>query len=260
MNAEAFINSIVEEVLKKLDSKMKKATVIFTGGACGFTNALEQVRLLKEDGWDLKILLSNSAEYVLTPQYIKNKLGISELYLEKDVKGLRQFYEGISACIIPTLTLNTAVKISLGIADNMTTNIASHIIMSGVPFIAARDACDLHNPVRKKLGLDKTPKAYLAKMDDHLNNLESYGIKLVNANALFQTVQENVFTFSNKAKVKSAEVEPKDVRVFRKKVLTRMDIIEAKQNKTDLKVPYTTILSPLALETAKEFGVKIIQE
>lgn len=259
MNAEAFINSIVEEVLNRLESKMKKATVVFTGGAGGFTNALEQVRLLKENGWELKVLLSNSAEYVLTPQYIKNKLDISELYLERDVKGLRQFYEGIGAFIIPTLTLNTAVKISLGIADGMTTNIASHIIMNGTPFIAARDACDLHDPVRKKIGLDKTPKAYLEKMDEHLHNLESYGIKLVKANDLFDTVQDNVFTFSNKPKATRAE-EPMDVQYFQKKVLTRMDIIDAKQNKTNLKVPYSTILSPLALETAKEFGVKIIQE
>lgn len=258
MNADVFINSIVEEVLNRLESKMKKATVVFTGGAGGFTNALEQVRLLKEDGWELKVLLSNSAEYVLTPQYIKNKLEISELYLERDVKGLRQFYEGIGAFIIPTLTLNTAVKISLGIADSMTTNIASHIIMNGTPFIAARDACDLHDPIRKKIGLDKTPKAYLEKMDEHLHNLESYGIKLVKANDLFHTVKENVLTFSNKPKATQAE-EPMDVQYFQKKVLTRMDIIEAKQNKTNLKVSYSTILSPLALETAKEFGVKIIQ-
>lgn len=259
MNAEAFINSIVEEVLKKLESKMKKATVVFTGGACGFTDALEQVRLLKEDGWDLKILLSNSAEYVLTPQHIKNKLGISEIYLEKDVKGLRQFYEGISAFIIPTLTLNSAAKISLGIADNMTTNIASHIIMNGIPFIAARDACDLHNPIRKKLGLGNSPQPYLSKMDEHLLNLESYGVKLVNAKELYKAVHDNFFTFSKKPQAATAK-EPTDVKVFRKKVLTRMDIIEAKQNRTNLRVPYTTILSPLALETAKEFGVKIIQE
>ncbi len=259
MNADALINSIVEEVLSRLESKLKKATVVFTGGAGGFTDALEQVKLLKDDGWDLKVVLSRSAEYVLTPQFIKNKLEISEIYLEKDVKGLRQFYEGIGAFIIPTLTLNTAVKISLGIADSLTTNLASHIIMSGVPFIAAKNACDLQDPVRKQIGLNKAPGAYLAKMDDHLDNLKQYGITLVDAKDLYKAVQERVFTFSRKTKEPLTGI-PKNVHVFKKKVLTRADIIQAKQNQMNLKVSHTTILSPLALETAKDYGVKIIQE
>lgn len=259
MNAEDILNSIVEEVLRRLQQKMKKATVLFTGGACGFTEAIEQVKLLQADGWELSILLSNSAEYVLTPQLIKEQLGNAKVYVERDVLELSPFYKEVSAFIIPTLTLNTAAKIALGIADNMASNLASHMIMSGIPFIAAKDACDLQSSVRAQLGFNKAPKAYLDNMEAHLRTLESYGVKLVEAKDLYEAVQQSVFTFSNPTKQAIAPPD-KHIYDFKKKVLTRTDIIEAKQKEWILKVPQTTILSPLALESAKEFGVEIIQE
>ena len=86
MSADALIDSIVEEVLRRLERRVKKATVVFTGGAGGFPEALEQVKLLLENGWSLKIVLSRSAEYVLTPQHIRKKLGIEEIYLESENK------------------------------------------------------------------------------------------------------------------------------------------------------------------------------
>lgn len=259
LNAEELLNSIVEEVIKRLRIKMKRATVLFTGGAIGFSEALQQIKLLQDDGWDLNILLSNSAEYVLTPQLIKEKLGTPKVYVEKEIKELSPFYQGVGAFIIPTLTLNTAVKIALGIADTMVTNLASNIIMQGVPFIAAKDSCDLQNPIRSEIGLDKAPKAYLDKMGEHLITLESYGVKLVDAKDLYQAVQMNVFTFSNQ---KNQALESSNqIYQYKKKVLTRNDIAEAKQQKAMiLKIPPTTILSPLALETARDLGVKIIQE
>lgn len=259
MSADALIDSIVEEVLRRLERRIKKATVVFTGGAGGFPDALEQVKLLKENGWNLKIVLSRSAEYVLTPQHIKKKLGIEEIYLEREVKGLRQFYEGISVFVIPTLTFNTAAKISLGICDSLTTNLASHIIMSGIPIVAAKDACDLRAPIRKQLGMDKGPEAYYEMADAHLENLKKYGITLVEAKDLYQAVEEQVFAVAGKEKGTVAE-KPATVQSFQKKVLTRADIIQAKHNGTNLHISHTTILSPLALETAEELGVKIIRE
>ncbi len=259
MSADALIDSIVEEVLRRLERRVKKATVVFTGGAGGFPEALEQVKLLLENGWNLKIVLSRSAEYVLTPQHIRKKLGIEEIYLESENKGLRQFYEGISVLVIPTLTFNTAAKISLGICDSLTTNLASHVIMTGIPIVAASDACDLRAPVRKELGMDKAPEAYYEMADAHLENLKRYGITLVEAKKLFQAVEEKVFAVAGKEKGTAAD-KPATVQFFKKKVLTRADIVQAKHNGTNLQISHTTILSPLALETAEELGVKIIRE
>ncbi|WP_462410562.1 flavoprotein [Neobacillus sp. Marseille-QA0830] len=258
MQAEGLLDRIVEEVLKRLQKKMKKATVLFTGGASGFEESLQQLKLLVEDGWDLNVLLSQSAEYVLKPAFIKEQLGVSTIHVEKEMKGLKPYYEGISALIIPTLTLNTAVKISVGISDTMSTNLASHVIMEGIPIIAAKDACDMQNPIRKQLGLHKAPKAYLQNMNEHLQTLESYGAVLVEAKDLYEAVKQNVFTFS--PRFEEQPNRPQKMRVFKKKVLARSDIIEAKQKQETLSIPKNSIISPLALETAKELGVTIIQD
>ncbi|QSB49438.1 flavoprotein [Parageobacillus toebii] len=257
MNMEEIINMIVEEVLKKLQERMKKATVLFTGGALGFKEAIQQLKLLLDDGWDFNILLSNSAEHVLTPHVIKKELGISNLFVEKEVNGIRPFYENINVLIIPTLTLNTAAKISVGIADSMATNLVAHAIMKGIPIVAAKDACDLQTPMRKQLGFHRIPSAYLENMNKHLQTIESYGIKLVNAGDLYQSVKNIAFSFLHEEKERNQPMKTKNIK---KNVLTRMDIIEAKNNGHALIVPKTTIISPLALETAKELGVDIIQD
>lgn len=257
-NTELILDSIVEEVLRRLQQRRKKATVLFTGGYGGFEEALQQIQLLQADGWDLQILLSNSAEYVLTPQLIKEKLNNSKVYCEREIKELRPFYEEISVFIVPTLTINTMVKVSLGMADNMATNLASHMLMSGIPFIAAKDACDVGHPLRQNLGLNKGQQAYVKKMNDYLELLESYGVVLVAARELFQTVQKNIFTFSPKVIQTSAEKQSKIF--FKKKILTREDIALAKDRGMEIEIPRTTILSPLALDTAKELGMKIVQE
>ncbi|WP_019152633.1 flavoprotein [Robertmurraya massiliosenegalensis] len=258
MGAHSILDSFVEEVIRRLQKRTKKATVLFTGGYGGFQEALEQIHLLQNDGWDLKIVLSNSAEYVPTPQLISDKVGTANIFVEKDIKELRPLYEGISVFLVPTLTINTMVKISLGIADNMVTNLASHMLMSGIPFIAAKDACDVSHVSRQQLGLNKGQQAYLHKMSDYLGVLESYGVKLVDAKDLFQTVQHNVFTFSQQ--VEKGVEKKRPIISVKKKIVTREDVVEAKRKEATIQLPYATIISPLALDTAKELGVQIVQE
>ena len=251
------IDRIVEEVFIRLRDKMKKATVLFTGGAYGFQESIVQIRHLLEDGWDLKVLLTKSAEHVLTAELIQKELGgLSSVYVERDVKGLKPYYDGISVLIIPTLTLNTAVKISLGLADNMATNLVSHAIMKGIPIIAAKNGCDLLHPIREEMKLHRAPASYKERMDGCLQTLESYGIKLIETGSLYKAVRKQVISVVKNEKKQAVTVPGK---IFNKRVLTRIDIIDANQKAVNLHIPASTIVSPLAAETAKELGVEIIK-
>lgn len=257
MNVDNIVNRIVEEVLIRLKERLKCAAVLFTGGAYGFQEAIQQVRLLIEGGWDLKILLSESASYVLTPEIIKEELGVQTVYVESEIKGLSSFYEGISMLIIPTLTLNTAVKISVGIADSLATNLVSHSIMTGIPIVAAKDGCQLDHPIREQFGLNKAPESYLENMEKHLITLESYGMNLVNANQLFQEAEKIVASFF---KTECSSHRSEKMEIYKKRVLARTDIIEARLRNKVLKIPAATIVSPLAIETAREVGLELIRE
>jgi hypothetical protein len=256
LNVSEALNWIVEEVIRRIEARSKKALVIFTGAAIGFQESISQLNALQAEGWNLRILLSNSAEYVLTPQLIKKQLNVEEVYLEREVKGLKPLYGDVGQLIIPTLTLNSAVKIALGIADTITTNVIAHGIMEGIPIIAARDGCDLKNPIRLQVGMDRTPTAYLATMETYLNTIESYGVRLVEASNLYSSITRKQTTISSETQKQT------DSSAYRitKKVLSRGDIAEARQMGNVLHVPATTIITPLARDAAKEFGMRILQE
>ncbi|SCX75032.1 flavoprotein [Alkaliphilus peptidifermentans] len=254
MNAEEALSWIVEEVIRRLQSRRKRALVIFTGGAIGYKEAIPQVKSLIKDGWNLRILLSNSAEYVLTPQLVKDQLEVDEVIVESEVKGLRPLYGDVNYFIIPTLTLNSAVKIAIGIADTLVTNLVAHGIMEGISIIAAKDACDLKNSTRLNMGMNKTPAAYLSVMEEYLNRLEAYGIKLVDAEDLYKaTIEEVNYSYKNQHTGKATQE-------FTKKVLSRTDIIKAKEADAVLYVNPSTIVTSLAHDTAREIGVKILQK
>lgn len=247
MNFDKMIASIVEEVLRRLKKSPKKALIIFTGGTIGFNESIQQIRKLLEDGWNLKVLLSKSAEFVLTSKLIKEQLKIEDIYLESEVTDIKALYTGIDLLIIPVLTINTAAKIALGISDTLATYIVSCGIMKGIPIVAAKDACDLKNSTRLSLGYDKTPAVYLNKINSYLNTLEEYGIKLVDSNELYDAVVHNTNQFEFQS------------NILNKRVITTEDIIKAKQKNEEIIVPEDAIVTLLAYDVAEEMGVKIVR-
>ncbi|MDK2919264.1 MAG: hypothetical protein PWQ37_1997 [Candidatus Petromonas sp.] len=253
MNYDDIINVIVKEVFKRLKNPPKKVLAIFTGASIGFNEGVKELHRLKKDGWDIKVLLSKNAEHVLTEDLVKEMLDIEEIYVESKVKGMKDLYSDIDMMIIPTLTLNSAAKIALCIADTLTTNLVAHGIMEGIPIIACRDACDLRNETRLKLGMNKTPKTYLNKVDEYLNTIESYGIKLVSADKLY-----NCATGKSDSQLKNEKKSSGNSVVLNKKVISRGDIIKASSRGNTMIVSENSIITSFAKDAAKELGIKIV--
>ncbi|HYE81041.1 MAG TPA: flavoprotein [Clostridia bacterium] len=255
MYSDEILSRIVEKVLQKLNQRWKNALVVFTGASIGFKEVMPQLKMLLEDGWNFKVVLSNSAEYVLTPQLIKKLLGTETVHLERETKALAALYKDAGLILIPTLSLNTAVKIALGVADSLVTNLTAHALMEGIPVVAAKNACDLRNTTRLQIGMNRTPEAYLKKTDQYLSVLESYGIELVEAGVLYKEVAER---FGRLSAVSNKEIRQEACH-FNKNVLSRMDVIDAKNTGTVLFIPHSTIVTALAYDTAKELGVGIVR-
>lgn len=256
MDFNLVLDMIVNEVLIRLKNRPKRALILFTGASIGFYDAIGQLKILIEDGWQFKVLLSNSAEYVLTQALVQRELNIEGIHLERSVSSMKALYADTDCIIIPTLTFNTAVKISLGIADTLVTNLAAHAIMEGIPILAAKDACDLENPIRRQLGMNKIPKAYLNRAADHLETLSSYGIKLVDAVSIAHHAKIlNSFPSTTTMPVSiSKRIE------INKKVISRADIIHAAALGDTLVVMPKTIITSLAQDAAKEYDIKIVSQ
>jgi len=249
MSEDERIELIVERVLKKLMKPEHQALVIFTGGALGYGEALTELRKLQHKGWNLKVALSRSAEYVFTEESIKKELSLDKVYLESTNKSLHELYLDTSTLILPTLTMNTAAKIALGIQDTLTTNITSKFIRDGMPVIASKNACQPESSFGTSGTKDRTPPGYMELFENHFTSLEEYGISLVNADEL----QQAVLTSSKN----SNEITDTQQSNISKNIVTSADIMEAK-NQT-LYIPPEAIITALAEETANHADIKIVR-
>lgn len=250
MITEEMIRVIVDRVLSRLEEREQQALVLFTGGALGFNESLDQLVQLQENGWNFKVVLSKGAENMMKEDLIKEKLSLKKVYLESENDGLYSLYQDSSILIIPTLTMNTAAKISLGIADNLATNLASRFIMEGLPIFAAIDACNPEHPYRIARGKAAIPESYSNMFRTYLSRLQDFGMRLVQAKELQQAVVQSSH------ELPEADSQPKRAR---KKVITRAEVMEAKENGSMLEVFADSIITALAEETAAIEGVKIVR-
>lgn len=259
---DAFIQVIVDEVVRRIINRPRKALVAFTGGSIGFVESIKAVKDLINDGWEVKVLLSKSAEHVLKPDNVKRLLNIDEIYLESEVTNTSSLYQDTDMLILPVLTVNTASKIALCINDSMIPSIVSNAIMEGRTIIAARNACDPYDPTREQLGMHKAPEAYKQKIQEHMSLLEDYGIKLVDVNQLYSSSINVNNKFNLEKKSVNKEASPKTSQKkskanFTQKVLSRQDIITFAKDKSDIYVKRGTIVTDLAKDTARSFGIEI---
>lgn len=253
LDKEERIRSIVNRVMEKIETEKKRtALIVFTGGASGFNESLAQLRKMLANNWKLKVVLSTSAAYIFTPALIKSELGIDDVYLESENTGLRPLYEDASILIIPTLTTNTVAKIACGITDNMALNLLSHFIMTNSPVVVANDAFDLSHTDRAQLNMGQPPSAYRKLFENHLRTIESFGVKVVKALDIYQGVQEMIIPDSS---VKP-DIPAKQT-CLPNKIVSKADIIENKETSKEIIVKGNAIVTPLAMETAKKFGLEI---
>lgn len=192
----ALMSTIVEYIsdqiiLRYMDS-CKRAAVLFTGALIGYKEAVDSLNELKSKGWQFTAVLSKAAAEVITEERIKNDIDPEAIYIEGAPVNGRQIVNDNQFVIIPTLTINTAAKLSNCIFDNLITNMTSYALHSGKTIIAAVDGCCPDNKVRHNIGF-KVTDAYKAKLRSNLVDLQTYGIHLTTDKSLAGKV-EKAFT------------------------------------------------------------------
>ena len=255
LDVNFFINSIVEEVIKRLQNLPKTALVIYTGSTTGFEEGIQELKKLKNDGWKIKVLFSQGAQRALNIETVRKSLAVDEIHLENEISHMDPCYGYPDVVVLPTLTQNTAVKIALGIADTTITNILSQGILNGIPIIAAKDGWDPIALSGQSNGKNKANTAYLEKMTGYLKTLESYDIQVVDASSLYQTILGN-----NEVHKKVEKHIPENIQqdVSHKKVISRADVINASGGNKTLLVSRDAIVTAYAKDAARDLGIRIV--
>ena len=275
----AIIKTVVEEVISRLKAKpvvveepKKTALVCFSGAAIGFKQAMDSLVKLKNDGWNLKVFMSDSALAVLKEDYVRDTLGVDMIHTAATHTPQRELYADVDQIIIAATTVNTAAKIANGICDNEMLTLINHGLMAGTPFVCAIDGACPDNQTRHQLGMGKSSKGYRAVLVNNLKALLSFGMKLCAAEDLYETCTDQPISSVEEAapvaeapkaccvveeQKKPVVQAPSGIVTFLdKSVITRKDIV-LKRGAAVVRVPANAIVTEFAKDAAAEFGITI---
>lgn len=273
------IDYIVEQVIKKIEDKNKKALVVFTGATIGHQKSIEGIKKLKEDGWKLDVVLSKAASKVLKEDLIKKSLGIDKIIADNDDADVHKLVEDNTLVIVPTLTVNTCSKVVNCISDNTATNVISYSMMIGKKVVASIDGCCPDNEERISLGKGKVTEAHKNVLRNNLATLKSYGVVLTKSenidykvNKIFKdkySLSNN--TSSNESKnssKKGSNLKENNLSKYNhnlesevfldKKIISRIDIFQ-NSNYKNIKVNKNAIITDLAREEAVRLKINLLK-
>ncbi len=254
MNLEKLTQIVEEEVKKALGielntdrevgsqsipSDKRNIYALFTGGSAKLSEAINQIKLLIQNGYNVKVILSEAATRVIKIEKIREKIGIEDILCEPDPSIYSvDIVQSADAIVVPVLTRNSAAKVALGICDTLVTNIIMHALIAGKPVIAARNSADPEGQDCICIGTHKTPPTLIQIAKDYLKKLESYGVKLVDASEIAQYF-----------------IRSKDIK---RELVTYDTIKELSQDIKQIEVKRGSIITPLAKDLAKERNIEII--
>lgn len=276
---ESIIDYIVEKAVEKIINRSKRGLILFTGATIGYIQSIESIKNLKIDGWELDVVMSKSAQEVLTVDSVKKAIGVSNIITNEDGSVIKELLERNNVIVIPTLTINSAAKIANCISDTLVTNIVSKALISGKPIVASINGCCPDNRERREIYGDNLSDFHKKRLSNNLEILRSYNIKLSSSENLYKNVNKallksfnlyksNKFIkevyVSNSDKVVSSNAEPKtvdDISSIRlnKKILSRKDIWDNKKFST-IFIKQNTLITDLARDEAQRLNITLIKE
>jgi hypothetical protein len=268
---DILIQKIVDEVVRRIKNQPKKAVVFFTGATIGFKESMDSLLKLQKDGWQLKVVLSDDGMKVLNPAAIQKELNLDVIYHSGNIKSQKELYGSADMFVIATMSVNTAAKLAVGITDTVLLSLVNHGFMAGTPVVAAINACNPDDPQRASLGMGKSSPKYRKMLNNNIETLRDFGMKLVSGKDLYVTCIGGTPTEANTLIVeKTALPDGKETVVNQtlpvtnsecvidKNVISRVDILKA-QGSNVVKIPSGAILTGYAADAAKEFGLQIIR-
>lgn len=251
---EEKLKALVEEAIRRL---MKgRLLVIMTGGTIGAETALKELEeSLGQSRVDVDVMLSAAASRIHRAEKIKERLKANRVYIEgaERIQNLKEY----SGVIVAVLSRNTAAKAANLILDSYGVELMIDALMLGIPVIAAKDAADAEGPQWSKLGFNRTNDNLKRAFAKNLSILETYGVQLCSADTLGDAVEKVIF--GQKAVERSEAPCSCAVRVD-KNPITRNDIAPYLIKGQEISIPKDALITPLAQDLVRDFGLKIIRE
>lgn len=257
MDYEALVRSVTNEVLRRLEEKSPsppagRLLVIFTGGVIGLDEALAGLKRLQDEGVRFTVVLSQAAETVIGAARIQAVLGedLQTVYSRFPYPG-HQLREA-SGVLVPVLTHNTAAKLAATFSDTMVTTLILQALLLGKPVVAAQDASEPLNVRAQGWPAAKAPPGLINALTANHKKLETLGIRLVPALRLAEEGRK-LLMMGTARETASGQASA------RRSVLSAEAVKAAARGERKILLVPGTIVTPLARETAVEYGVDLVE-
>ncbi|MFP4020604.1 MAG: flavoprotein [Halanaerobium sp.] len=264
------ISIIVREVLKSLNLqqntnlKTKKITAVFTGGKIDYQKSIDQLKILDNKFKpDWQLIFSKSAEEILNSQKIASELGAEIVDGRSALANIKER----DLIIVPILTMNSAAKLASHILDTDVTYYIFKSLILGIPVIAAKNAADLSGEGWQAMGLNQMMDPLIVDNQKNLAKLQSYGIKVIDALKITDTVLK-IFNTESTQNVsfdndfitengRSNQSTAQNTVFLDSKVITYREINPLAEHVEVVHVREDAVITPYARDIAKNKGMII---
>lgn len=232
--------------------------VVFTGTNVGVEEAIRELVKAKNYGFTFDIAVSFTGMHVNNVDRLKSVLQPRKVFTEEDWIEFGSILENSDGIIAPMITQDTTAKLSLGIQDDFISTLLWQALWHGKPLlmdfenVVAYRGTKAHNPMLQQI------------MDDYVSKLQKMGVTRVHRKSY---VVDMLNIFSNDYKkttsyddTRKMIEEPLNRQEIKQTIITEKDLLNMSSNTKELTIPSKTIVTPLAYDTAKELGIKIVKK
>ncbi|KAB3530537.1 hypothetical protein [Alkaliphilus serpentinus] len=253
---------IIEHLILRSNSSIsnqggtKHLMVALTGTNISRDQVFNDLSSLSKEGFTYDIVLSDSGEEINDISEIRRYLNPKELYTEKLPLAREGYLEGIDGFLVPLITQNTAIKLSLGIQDQLVPRMLWQALWQDKPvWMNFKDLLQYK-------GLATNNPHLIEKLKGTIAELKKMGVRAYEFPFNMGEVKKVLnFNKNNTGDMKGSnnpKVEFKGNE--ERRVITESDILTSKPSNGEIMIPAGAIITPLAKDTAKALGLKIVRK
>jgi hypothetical protein len=233
---EKIVERVLEAHVRSTQQPEKQLLAIFGATRLPLEQTLQQFQTCMQEGWNIRIILSELATKVVNLEQIFATFGEQNILQENDLTDIPSFVDDFSQIILPALSYPMAGKLALKLVDTPSTYLVFHALCEGKRVIAASDKLSTRKYIDKRLlTIDQIEPT-------HVNALTEFGVQWVTVDQIAATVREG--NTPNHVSVETL-------------VISATVIANLASNVQELVYTKPTIITPLAREQAHKRGIKL---
>jgi len=189
---DAIVECLADRVVERLQARPKVALALFTGTELGVSEAVKSIAALRDDGWTMRFVFSQTAGQLRLRDSLTGVAGDVSTGQPGGTAGdidEDALLDGCSVVLVPTLSINSAAKIATSVRDSLPSRLVARALERGMAVVAASDGCCPDNARRIASGFH-VAEAYKERMRANLEALQGYGIRLARAEKLAHAVSK----------------------------------------------------------------------